>query len=145
MINVHAVNEVNHILTVDFRVLEDCCRRILKDYGHNVGDVTYIFTHDEPLRKLKKQFFDVDVYTDVIAFNLEDEGNPLEGEIYISWDRTKDNADKFEEDPGTELKRLIIHGSLHLIGQDDQTEEDKKKMSRLEQYYLEILPGSIIK
>ena len=54
----------------------------------------FIFTDDESLRGLKKQFFDMDVYTDVITFNLEDEGEPLEGEIYISWDRVKDNAIK---------------------------------------------------
>lgn len=145
MINVHAVNEVNNELTLDFKVLEDCCRGILKDYGHNIGDVTYIFSNDEALRKLKKQFFDIDVYTDVITFNLEEKGENLEGEVYVSWDRTRDNAEKFNQDPARELKRMVIHGSLHLVGFDDKTEDEKKEMTRLEDHYLTHFQPEIIK
>ncbi len=145
MINVHAVNEVNDVLTLDFKVLEDCCRGILKDYQHKQGDVTYIFTNDETLRKLKKQFFNVDVFTDVIAFNLEEKGEHLEGEVYISWERTRENATSFQQDPARELKRMVIHGSLHLIGLDDKTEDEKKEMTRLEDHYIARFPTDIIK
>ncbi|NOZ08172.1 MAG: rRNA maturation RNase YbeY [FCB group bacterium] len=145
MINVHAVNEVNDRLQIDFSVLENCCRTVLRDHDCRRGEITFIFTTDAPLNKLKIQYFDQDVLTDVIAFNLEEEGQPLEGEVYISWDRTLENANLFREEPARELKRLAIHAILHLIGFDDGTEQEKARMSKLENHYLEEIPGSLVR
>ena len=80
----------------------------------------------------------MDVYTDVITFNLEDEGEPLEGEIYISWDRVKENAKIFKVDLDKELQRMIIHSSLHLVGYEDNTIDTKSKMTQLEDKYLSL-------
>ncbi len=145
MINIHAVNEVNDRLQIDFAVLEDCCRAILRDHDHHRGEITFIFTTDEPLNKLKIRYFDQDVLTDVIAFNLEEAGQPLEGEIYISWDRTLENAELFQERPARELKRLAIHAILHLLGFDDGTDREKAEMRKLENHYLEKIPGSLVR
>ena len=91
---------------------------------------------------MKKEYFNQDLYTDVIAFNIDH--NPFEGEIYISHDRIKDNAKKFNQSFEDELKRILIHGSLHLCGYDDQTPQDKSEMTSLEENYLEKFKEPIL-
>ena len=85
---------------------------------------------------MKNQYFQQNILTDVITFNLEEDGDPIEGEIYISLNRVSENAWKFKQDIERELKRVIIHGTLHLLGYDDQTSEEKKTMTHLEDHYL---------
>ena len=104
--------------------------------------MTIIISNDDFLRKLKLQFFNQDVLTDIIAFNLEDKNDPIEGEIYISFDRVKENAKEYNEKFINEFKRVIIHGCLHLIGFDDSTNEEKKKMTYLENIYLDYMRDS---
>ena len=86
--------------------------------------------------KLKKKYFHKDLLTDVISFNLEEKGEAIDGEIYISLERVAENSKIFEQDFDRECKRVIIHSILHLLGFDDQTSEDKIKMPQLEDYYL---------
>ena len=86
----------------------------------------------------------MDVYTDVITFNLEDEGEPLEGEIYISWDRVKDNAQLLNVDVDEELQRMIVHSSLHLMGYEDDTVDLKSEMAVLEEKYLSLNSQTLI-
>ena len=138
MITVFVENDIDDYLTVFHKTVEQICINVLNNEGHDSGEVTFIFTDDESLRGLKKQFFDMDVYTDVITFNLEDEGEPLEGEIYISWDRVKENAKIFKVDLDKELQRMIIHSSLHLVGYVDNTIDTKSKMTQLEDKYLSL-------
>ncbi len=71
-----------------------------------------------------------------ISFNLEEKGEAIDGEIYISLERVAENSKIFEQDFDKECKRVIIHSILHLLGFDDQTSEDKIKMTQLEDYYL---------
>tara|TARA_Y100001970_G_C14151591_1_gene813015 strand:+ start:550 stop:987 length:438 start_codon:yes stop_codon:yes gene_type:complete len=111
---------------------------VLVDFSKNSSLINIIISDDEFLRKLKKDFFDVDAYTDVISFNLEDEGEDIDGEIYISWDRINENAKKFNQTVNSEFKRIVIHGLLHLLGYDDQTNEEKILMTNLEEKYLKI-------
>ena len=99
-------------------------------------------TDDDSLRLMKKEYFNQDLYTDVIAFNIDDD--PFEGEIYISHDRIKDNAKKFNQSFEDELKRILIHGSLHLCGYDDKTPTEKLEMTSLEENYLEKFRDSIL-
>ena len=89
---------------------------------------------------LKKQYFQVDQWTDVIAFRLNAyDQSEVEGEIYISLNRVSENSKKFKQGFEKELKRVIIHGLLHLLGYDDQTPEEKEAMTRLEDHYLSQL------
>ena len=74
--------------------------------------------------------------TDTISFNLEDNGEAIDGEIYISLKRVSENAKTFDQDFDKECKRVIIHSVLHLLGFDDQASEEKIKMNQLENYYL---------
>tara|TARA_Y100000591_G_scaffold12115_1_gene9431 strand:+ start:224 stop:550 length:327 start_codon:yes stop_codon:yes gene_type:complete len=95
-----------------------------------------IFTSDIHLSDLKKQFFSKHQWTDVIAFPLQRDSKFIEGEIYISIPTAKKNANLFKEPYKKELGRLIIHGSLHLLGIEDKSIEQKKKMTILEEKFL---------
>ena len=106
--------------------------------------INIILEDDEYLRSLKKQYFNQNFYTDVIAFNLADSGHPIDGEIYISLPRIIDNANEYDSNLNDEFKRIIIHGLLHLVGYDDQTVSDKKHMTDLEDQYININSGIII-
>mgnify|MGYP001484678835 CR=1 FL=1 len=76
------------------------------------------------------------MYTDVIAFNLSDD-NQLEGEIYISFDAVKINSDLYDTNVNNELQRIVIHGTLHLIGYEDNTKEKKDEMTKMEDFFIE--------
>lgn len=112
------------------------CENILTDFEHSEATLTIIFSTDIKLRKLKKEYFSVDMLTDTISFNLEEKGEAMDGEIYISLERVAENAKTYDQDFDKECKRVIIHSVLHLLGFDDQTSEDKIKMTKLEDYYL---------
>ena len=113
-----------------------CINTILIDHKMENGFIHFVIVNDDLLHKMKKKYFNMDVFTDVMTFNLEDESENLDGEIYISWDRILENAKKLEIIPNDEFKRIIIHGVLHLIGYDDQTDKDKSKMTELENLYM---------
>ncbi len=105
--------------------------------GINSAKIALVFTDDEYLSELKKQFFQVDQLTDVIAFRLNEYSEPEpEGEIYISLERARENAGKFNVSFIQEVARLIIHGGLHLIGYDDESPIEKEKMNNKEDEYL---------
>ena len=102
-------------------------------------DISIIFTKDRLLSELKNQFFKKNVLTDVIAFRLNDyKLLKVEGELYISLPRAKENSTIYNEPYSKEVSRLIIHGCLHLLGFDDKTKSDKIKMTELENKYLSI-------
>ena len=121
---------------IDENWVRSVCENILMDSNQDEASITFIFSNDDKLRKLKKEYFGEDVFTDTISFNLEEEGNPIEGEVYISLERVYENALTFKQDFITECKRVIIHGCLHLLGYNDELPEDKTKMTELEETYL---------
>ena len=144
MITVFVENDIDDDLKLSHKIVETLCTSVITSEGHDTAEVTFIFTDDESLRGLKKQFFDMDVYTDVITFNLEDEGEPLEGEIYISWDRVKDNAQTLKVNVDEELKRMVVHSSLHLVGYEDETSDTKDEMTQLEEKFLNLNSEALI-
>lgn len=95
------------------------------------GKIAYVFCSDEFLLDLNQRFLNHNTYTDIITFDYS-EGKTLNGEIYISIDRVKENAQKFEVDFEKELLRVIIHGALHLAGYKDKNKEQKEKMRKKE-------------
>ena len=111
--------------------------KVLTHYKYTSYDVNVIFTSDIHLSDLKKEFFSKDQWTDVIAFPLQRDSKFIEGEIYISIPTAKKNANLFKEPYKKELGRLIIHGLLHLLGIEDKSIEQKKKMTILEEKFLE--------
>ncbi|GIV28114.1 MAG: endoribonuclease YbeY [Bacteroidia bacterium] len=95
------------------------------------GQIAYVFCSDDFLLDLNQRFLNHNTYTDIITFDYS-EGKTLNGEMYISIDRVKENAQKFEVDFEKELLRVIIHGALHLAGYKDKTNEQKEKMRKKE-------------
>ncbi len=111
---------------------------VMVSEGISQADLLLIIGEDDLLANLKKKFFGINHYTDVIAFRLNEyHKNNVEGEIYISLPRVKENAKKFEESFHKELGRIIIHGGLHLLGYKDDTKNNKLEMEKKENLYLE--------
>ncbi len=101
-----------------------------------LGDINYIFCSDEYLLNVNKQYLNHNYYTDIITFDNTEDENKISGDIFISIDRVKENAmnHKFEFDE--ELRRVLIHGILHLCGYKDKTPKQKKEMRNKENFYL---------
>lgn len=93
--------------------------------------INYIFSDDEYLLNINKEYLKHDYYTDIITFPISDD--PLCVDIFISIDRVKDNAKNLGIDENHELKRVMSHGILHIAGLKDKTEEESKKMREQEE------------
>jgi len=102
-----------------------------------------IFTHDENLRNLHEKYLDDEDYTDVMTFNLGN-NNAIEGEIYISSERARENSLKFEVTLELEICRLIIHACLHLAGYKDNNELNRYHMKEKEDYFLFLLSNKFL-
>ena len=104
----------------------------------NIGlsELNYIFCSDEYLLQINKDYLNHDYYTDIITFSLQEEGEPLIGEIYISIDRIKDNTLSQKTSLLNETLRVIFHGCLHLCGYLDKKPKDIKLMREKEDYYI---------
>lgn len=100
---------------------------ILKREGKTSGSISYFFCTDDYLLHINRQFLKHDFYTDIITFDYS-EKTKVEGEIFISIERVKENAHSFKQSFERELMRTIIHGILHLCGYSDKTTADKKAM-----------------
>ena len=125
---------------VNNKVISDAVLHLFKSKDIDEAEISFIFGDDDLLNKLKKEFFNLDHLTDVIAFRLnDDEEKIIEGEIYISIPRAKENAIKFKEPFNRELGRLIIHGCLHLLGFKDESNNEKIEMRDQEDHYLDIM------
>ncbi|MDX9902667.1 MAG: rRNA maturation RNase YbeY [Bacteroidales bacterium] len=121
----------------DSKALKRVIGRIIADSGMKPGTIDLVFTGDRKVYEINSEFLGHDFYTDVITFNYNS-GKTVNGEIYISTDRVRENAEKFNVPFGTELKRVVFHGILHLCGYDDSTAEQKAKMTEMEEMYLAI-------
>jgi probable rRNA maturation factor len=110
-----------------------------KEGGH-ISMLNIIFCNDEYLLELNQRFLERETLTDVIAFDYHEEENEVSGDVFISIDRIRENADVFGQTLINETNRVIIHGVLHLLGYDDRNAGSKQKMTGKEDYYLSLLP-----
>ena len=106
-------------------------RQIAKSYNKVVGDINYIFVDDETMLDINRRFIGHDYYTDHIGFDYS-QGNALSGDIYISLDTVRTNSELFGVTFDQELRRIIIHGLLHLCGLRDKTDEERDHMQQAE-------------
>ena len=116
--------------------LKSLCREVLVSEGFEKYSLSIIFVDDEKLKKMKKKYFNQDLYTDVIAFNLSDDKSKLDGEIYISFDAIKINSELYKTNINNELQRIVVHGTLHLMGYEDNTKDKKEEMTKTEDFFL---------
>jgi rRNA maturation RNase YbeY len=98
--------------------------------------IDYIFCADEYLLEINKDFLNHHYYTDIITFYFHKEDKPVKGEIYISIDRVRENAEKFKTGFAAELNRVIFHGALHLCGYSDKSAKEQLAMRRMEDKWL---------
>ncbi len=115
----------------------DWIRKSAEKEGKQLGDISYVFCSDDYLLDINQRFLEHDYYTDIITFDYS-EGNIISGDLMISIDRVKDNASQLELPFEDELRRVMIHGILHLCGYKDKTEEEEKLMREKENFYLKL-------
>jgi len=106
----------------------------------SIDFLNYIFCSDPYLLDLNKKYLDHDYFTDIISFESSEEMGVVSGDIFISVDRAKENADLYKVSFDDEIKRLMIHGLLHLIGYKDESDDEKLLMRKKEDYYLSLCP-----
>lgn len=113
-------------------------KAVAATYGRKVGEVGYMFVNDEKILECNRQYLGHDYYTDVITFDY-DEGDVLNGDIVISLDTVRTNAEKFGKEYDDELHRVIIHGILHLCGINDKGPGEREIMEDNENKALALL------
>lgn len=101
-----------------------------------LGVLNYIFCSDAYLLEMNLSYLNHDTLTDIITFDNAEVKGLIEGDIFISIDRVKENSIKFEVPFEDELHRVMVHGALHLLGYKDKKKEEKEKMREKENYYL---------
>jgi probable rRNA maturation factor len=116
---------------------------LFKKESKNLQTLNYVFCSDEHLLSINRQYLNHDYYTDIITFDLSENKNSIIGDIYISYDRIKDNAKTQNTTIKEELHRVIFHGALHLCGYKDKTKNDIKLMREKEETYLTLYSKSI--
>ncbi|MBI5220161.1 MAG: rRNA maturation RNase YbeY [Bacteroidia bacterium] len=116
----------------------NCFTEIIKREDHKADEVIFIFCSDNYLLDLNIKYLSHDYFTDVISFDYS-ENNVISGDIFISVDRIRENAEKFNVTFQNELLRVMIHGLLHLFGYNDKTPAQKAAMTAKEDEYLKLL------
>lgn len=108
----------------------------------------YVFCSDEFLLNLNLTYLNHNTYTDIITFDLSEKGKPINGEVYISIERVKENSKENHQKFSEELERVVFHGALHLCGYRDKKTTDKQAMTKKENYYLQkfnVIRGTLKK
>lgn len=113
-------------------------KKTIEKENASLVSLNYIFCTDEYLREINIQFLKHKTLTDIITFNYNPSETEIEGEIYISIDRVRENAEIFKTDFPTELNRVMIHGVLHLLGYNDKSKVEKQTMREKEDSYLSL-------
>ena len=120
------------------KLLRSWNEEVARGYGRKVGELCYQFCGDERILQTNQDFLDHDYYTDIITFD-ESEGDRIAGDMLISLDTVRSNAEQLGTDYAEELHRVIIHGVLHLCGLNDKTDEDEERMRQAEEAALSLL------
>lgn len=131
-----------HFLEVQFSftqrtALKQFLINLFKKEKKPLESLNYIFCSDEHLLDINNNYLQHNYYTDIVTFELS-ETNKTVGDIYISVDRVKDNAENLEQSFKRELHRVIFHGALHLCGYRDKTTKEQEKMREMEDKYLKL-------
>ena len=112
-------------------------------YGKRVGEIAYIFCSDDKILEVNQQYLQHDYYTDIITFDYC-EGNRISGDLFISLDTVRTNAEQFEQPYDRELHRVIIHGILHLCGINDKGPGEREIMEAAENKALALVSLSAV-
>ncbi len=113
------------------RETSEWIKAVVASYGKRVGEIAYIFCSDEKILEVNRQYLEHDYYTDIITFDYT-EGNRISGDLFISLDTVRTNAEQFDQPYERELYRVIIHGVLHLCGINDKGPGEREIMEEAE-------------
>ena len=113
------------------RETSDWIKAVAATYNKKVGEVAYIFCSDEKILEVNRQYLEHDYYTDIITFDYT-EGNRISGDLFISLNTVRTNAEQFGQPYERELYRVIIHGILHLCGINDKGPGERELMEAAE-------------
>ena len=113
-------------------------RAVAESYGKRVGEVAYVFCNDEKILEVNRQFLQHDYFTDIITFDYT-EGQRIGGDLFISLDTVRSNAELFGRPYDEELHRVVIHGILHLCGINDKGPGERELMEAAENKALALL------
>ena len=116
--------------------LKSFIQKLIRKEGKKLSGLNYVFCSDKELLRINQDFLQHDYYTDIITFGYSGPDEPIQGEIYISVDRVRENAHQLGVSFKKELHRVIFHGVLHLCGYLDNKPAFKQKMRELEDFYL---------
>lgn len=125
------------------KAIKVCIQETFERYDIHKFAINYIFTDDESVLRINRDFLNHDYYTDIITFNNSTESNKIESDIFISIDRVKDNAAGLKTEFEGELHRVIFHGILHLCGHGDKNKKEKEAMRALEDQCIALLKKKI--
>jgi len=135
------LEEVSYNLK-DKKKIREWIVKSAENEDYTIGSLNFIFTNDNVLLQLNKEYLRHFTLTDIITFDLSEKERELSGDIFISIDRAKENSREFNDSLSDEVHRLIIHGVLHLMGYKDKTPEEKQVMRAKEEFYLSLPPWS---
>ena len=113
-------------------------KAVAASYGKKVGEIAYIFVDDEEILRVNREYLQHDYYTDIITFDYT-EGDTISGDLFISLDTVRTNAEQFDKPYEEELHRVIIHGILHLCGINDKGPGEREIMEAAEDKALALL------
>jgi probable rRNA maturation factor len=117
--------------------LRNWIKNTIESEGKKLGELNFIFCSDTYLLEINQQYLKHDTFTDIITFDSSEVEGIINGDIFISYERVQENAAKFSTSIPNELHRIIIHGTLHLLGYKDKTKPAKALMTQKEDEYLQ--------
>ena len=125
------------------RKLKEWINGIISEYYKKVSTINYVFVDDSTLYNINSQFLKHKTYTDIISFDYSRDAS-VSGDVFISIERVKENAIRYDTNFNEELKRVIIHGVYHFLGFTDYTEREKLRMRMLENMALSSVKDLLI-
>lgn len=126
------------------RTISSWIKAVAEKYNKRPGDISYIFCSDEKILEINQEYLQHDYFTDIITFDYSS-GNVISGDLFISLDTVRTNAEKFSTSYNEELHRTIIHGILHLCGINDKGPGEREIMEENENKALLMLPPEVLK
>jgi rRNA maturation RNase YbeY len=111
---------------------------VIKEEGYREGAINFIFCSDKYLHDINVKYLKHNTLTDIVTFDMSENEDFISGDIYISIERARENAREFGVLLKNEVRRLIVHGILHLAGYGDKTPKEKTVMTQKEDYYLSL-------
>lgn len=136
--NITLYKEKDNFRIQDWKKIKNWIGKVTKKEGYRIEQINYFLVSDKTLLDLNKSQLNHNYYTDIITFDMGEEDGVVEADLYISYDRVKDNAKVFHVKLIEEMKRVMIHGVLHVMGYKDKSQADIQAMRNKEDSSLRL-------